>query len=541
MPPALFRHLARPATALLASLGCFARSTRAGATALTATVVALMLLGGTALVSDHLWMIGQRDLLRGAAESASVAAVQEMKTLPMSWTDSEVETHLTALAERYARYNVLGNAPSKDLEASDVVVALKVNRSQGAVAVTVSAETGGTLLSRHLYGVTGPAEMVAQAGSEVRTKAVEVVLALDVSHSMKNRVHGGTEERISVVRRASKAMLNTLDVGDGPVAMGVVPWERMVRLDATLRADWNTDGVVALPATKTYRAPWNDTASAANALTQTLPSTGLPTWEGCLDTRSLSTTVDGVPTGLSGKVPTSSAPIPYWMYPSVYGFAYQCITPTHADYRWMGCYEAATTPTNNHDVRADRAQDGCNSSFPSMVPLSTDATALGAAIDALTYSGIEGRRTYSAPGIAWAMRMLDPDWRTLWGGDTHPVDPDDRAYLEVHKIIVLLTDGEDITEDTRTQEELVFGHTLASLQASACTAAKDAGAIVYVVGIIEDSKIDQTLRDQFIACSSAADATEADSYVFLGAITDTAIEDAFSAIATRLTSLRRTH
>ena len=535
------RRLRTLATPLLASLARFARSTRAGATAITAAAVSVMLLGGTALVSDHLWMVGQRDLLRGAAEAASVASVQEMKTLPESWTDAEVKTHLTTLAERYARYNVLENAPSKTLEADDITVDLTVSRAQGAISVRVSADTGGTLLSRYLYGVTGPAEMVAKAGSEVRTKAVEVVLAIDVSHSMKVQVPGGSETRIAVVKRAAQAMLTTLDVGNGPVAMGVVPWERMVRLDGTLRSDWTTKGVVALPATRTYRAPWSYTKSASNAVTQSLPSSPSETWRGCLEQRALDTTVGGVPTGVSASVPTQSAPIPQWMYPAQYGRAYACYTPTHADYDWMQCYDAASATGNTHDLVDGRVQDGCRATFPSMIPLSTDATALGNKIKGLTYSGIEGSRTYSAPGIAWGMRMLDPAWRTLWGGETHPVNASDRAYLSVNKVLVLLTDGEDKIADQPIHAERLFGHSLSSLQSSACTAAKAAGIDVYVIGVIPEAKIGQTLRDAFIACSSAEDSSEADDYVFLGAVTDTEIEDTFATIATRLTSLRRTH
>ena len=536
-------HRLRPlATPLLAPLARFARSPRGGATALTAALVAVMLLGGTALVSDHLWMVGQRDLLRGAAEAASVAAVQEMKTLPESWTDTKVKTHLTDLAERYARYNVLENAPSKTLEADDIKVDLTVSRAQGAIAVRVSADTGGTLLSRYLYGVTGPSEMIAKAGSEVRTKAVEVVLAIDVSHSMKNKVQGGSETRIAVVKRAAQAMLTTLDVGDGPVAMGIVPWERMVRLDATLRSDWTADGVVALPAKRTYRAPWRDSKSASNAVEQSLPSSPSETWRGCLEQRALDTTVGGVPLGISASVPTSSAPIPQWMYPAQYGRAYACYEPTHADYDWMQCYDATSkTDNSSHDVVSDRVQDGCSATFPAMIPLSTDATTLGEKIKGLTYSGREGRYTYSAPGIAWGMRMLDPAWRTLWGGETHPVNASDRAYLSVNKVLVLLTDGEDKITEQPSHVDVLLGHSLSSLQSSACTAAKAAGIDIYVIGVIPEAKIGQTLRDAFVACSSATDSTEADDYVFLGAVTDTEIEDTFATIATRLTSLRRTH
>ena len=323
--------------------------------------------------------------------------------------------------------------------------------------------------------------------------------------------------------------------------MGIVPWERMVRLDSTLQSDWTTSGVVALPATRTYRAPWSYTKSGSNALTQSLPTTPPETWRGCLEQRALDTTVGGVPLGVSASVPTSSAPIPQWMYPAAYGRAYACVDVSHADYDWMQCYDASTATSPGHDVKADLVQDGCSSTFPTMIPLSTDATALGEKIKGLTYSHIEGRRTYSAPGVAWGMRMLDPAWRSLWGGDTHPVNPNDRAYLEVHKVLVLLTDGDDKIADTASDAEILLGHSLSSIRSSACTAAKDAGIEVYVIGVIPASSITQTLRDAFVACSSATGSADESDYVFLGAVTDTEIEATFQTIATRLTSLRRTH
>ena len=151
-----------------------------------------------------------------------------------------------------------------------------------------------------------------------------------------------------------------------------------MRLDATLQSDWTTDGVVALPAKRTYRAPWRDSKNASNAVEQSLPSTPSETWRGCLEQRALDTTVGGVPLGISASVPTSSAPIPQWMYPAQYGRAYACYEPTHADYDWMQCYDATSkTDNSSHDVVSDRVQDGCSSTFPAMIPLSTDAAALG--------------------------------------------------------------------------------------------------------------------------------------------------------------------
>ena len=62
-----------------------------------------------------------------------------------------------------------------------------------------------------------------------------------------------------------------------------------------------------------------------------------------------------------------------------------------------------------------------------------------------------------------------------------------------------------------------------------------------MIGVIAESAISQTMRDAFVACSSATDSDSADDYVFLGAVAKDDIEDAFSAIAARVTSLRRTH
>ena len=317
-----------------ASIARFARSTRGGATAITATLL------GRHAPGRH--RAGERPSL-GWSDSATCAGAppmrrasrqcRRMKTLPGDWSDAEVEAHLTALAKRYAHYNVIGNAPVA-LEEDDITVTVTVKRSEGAVAVYVEAETGGTLLSRYLYGVTGPAEMTAQGGSEVRTKAVEVVLAVDVSYSMSRRVNGDTDQRIAVVKRAAEAMLDTLDIGNGPVAMGIVPWERTVRLDDTLRTAWTSDGYVEFPSSKTYRAPWFGTTNAANALTQTLPDSAPETWKGCLDQRALDSTVDGVPLGISSAVPTSSRPIPQWFYPSEYGIAYACEEITHSHYEF---------------------------------------------------------------------------------------------------------------------------------------------------------------------------------------------------------------
>ena len=59
----------------------FLGDARGGATALVAAAVALMTIGGTALVGDHLWLVDQRDVLKNASDSAGIAVTLEMNRL----------------------------------------------------------------------------------------------------------------------------------------------------------------------------------------------------------------------------------------------------------------------------------------------------------------------------------------------------------------------------------------------------------------------------------------------------------------------------
>ena len=69
------------------------------------------------------------------------------------------------MAERYARFNVLGNT-SGELEPEDVEVTLDVDRAAGTVGVSVKADVADTLFAKWLYGYEGPGEVTTQAGAE---------------------------------------------------------------------------------------------------------------------------------------------------------------------------------------------------------------------------------------------------------------------------------------------------------------------------------------------------------------------------------------
>ena len=63
---------------MLPMLPRFLRNTRGGATAITAVAVTIMSVAGAALVTDHLWLVDQRDTLKAAADAAGVAATLEL-------------------------------------------------------------------------------------------------------------------------------------------------------------------------------------------------------------------------------------------------------------------------------------------------------------------------------------------------------------------------------------------------------------------------------------------------------------------------------
>ena len=87
----------------------FLQDARAGATALVAAAVAVMSVGGAALIIDHQWLVGQRDLVKSAADAAAVAATIELARAPATLDDAALETALLATARRYVELNLKGN------------------------------------------------------------------------------------------------------------------------------------------------------------------------------------------------------------------------------------------------------------------------------------------------------------------------------------------------------------------------------------------------------------------------------------------------
>ena len=219
----------------------FLRDVTGGATSITAAMVAVMAVGGTALISDHIWLVDQRDVLKSAADAAAVAATLERNRLPDGLSDRKLNKALRATAKRYVKLN-LAHLPKDRYERAVETLTVKVfpNRHQDTVGVTAEADLGGTLFASRLplfAGFTDPEAIKVEAGVERVREPADLVLAIDMSNSMKRDLKGrptrnADRSRLEIVRRAA---LQVVDILGGSAHIGVIPWSNHVNAE---RAQW---------------------------------------------------------------------------------------------------------------------------------------------------------------------------------------------------------------------------------------------------------------------------------------------------------------
>ena len=530
----------------------FLASTRAGATAIAAAAVVVMTVGAAALITDHVWLYDQRDVLKTAAEAASIAVNLDMErqlAANPGMTDAALETALEPLAKRYVEINLAHLPPARLQRAKDTLdedggVEVDVDRAQRTARVTVEADLGGTLFSRALPLLgryAGPDKAAAQAGVQSASVPAEVVLAIDVSSSMRRGIDPDpavqSDSRIDIVKDAAKDLVDIISPNSrNRVAVGLVPWNVIVRLDATTAGEWTRQRWARYPARRTYPVPYTCWGGActvpATSVVDTLPASPPASWERCLDGDRIVGGTARIPARTAQGLldPPSTTPFPQSFFRPRPASSYRCFAP------------GDLPPNARHAcLRSSRSQGSCagtggilnRPAIPDMLALSTDATAIEAAIDAM--DAADGR-TYSALGVLWAQRMLEPAWRSAWGGTArvHPADPATPEYAGMRKAIVLLTDGEDTYCENNTPG--CSSSTLAVSRAEACTLAKAQGTEIFVIAAYASSTTaeEQSLRD----CSSEAE-RPGGRYVFLNNATRAALEAAFADIANQLRHLRR--
>lgn len=509
-------------------------------TALAAAFFTLMGLGGIALVGDHVYLTYQRDLLKIAADAAGLAVAYRLPIFGSDVTDEQVKAALKPVARRY----ILANVPeAKRQQAQDTLeLTLTPNRKAGTVLVEAKADLGGIVFGRWLYGeVAGKTQV--KSGTERIVGITEVALAIDVTSSMVYTPAGawsprGSDNRIETVKRAALDLVKILTAdGNGQTAVGLVPWNYLVRLNADTRTRWEDQGWVSYPTQRTYPKPYK---GALNGETHTLPARNGASWWGCVDQRSLCTVNDKAnpwngclsqhrtdstsPPGLSLALP-SVEPFTMLFYPARTPYplndsiSYQC--RADADEEQQYCYEDSHLPlANQPDPHLKDSQFGCwGGGGREILPLTTDTDQIERATKALRAGGTS---TYSTLGLVWGRRLLDHTWRSAWGDNrTYPVDP--AKHTGVQKVLVLLTDGEDNH----------IGEAEAHRQ-HACQAAKDDGITVFTIAAMATAgrrfdALKQALKD----CASKPE------YAFVNNATSKALENTFQTIAAQLARFRR--
>ena len=535
----------------------FLLSTRAGATSIVTAAVAAMSVAGVAFVTDHIWLIDQRDVLKSAADAAAIAATKEMnrRLVPSPDTsEADLKTALTPVARNYIELNLAYLPTDRLTRAKETLqVTVTPNKGQGTVDVATMADLGGTLFSRHLPMLSsykGPETVGTRAGVETKVAPIEAVLAIDVSTSMWSTLNAGTagpgeKSRMAIVKDAAKALVTVLRPNQhNRVAIGVVPWHFNVRLADATATDWSTKRWARYPTKRTYGVPYGcadmygewDVCQAA-AIDDELPQTAPEDWLGCLDSHRMAGSGTHAANASTSDFfsPPSISPVAQAYFPALYGSKYKCLTmDTYpSDYYWGHCYDLYDP--DKRSSRGYEPQYGCSASGPTMLPLSTDRAAIIGAIDSLS---AVGNSTHSGLGVLWGQRMLMSSWRTVWGGTVHPVDPTSDAGKGVRKVIVLLTDGEDTfcghKNVTCADSRVGISRT------EACAEAKKAGTEIFVVAAMHPDKVSTELGESLTECSSESDDSEA-TYAFLNNATPESLLVAFENIANQLRVVRRTH
>ena len=567
MVASCIRRIARTGTVIVEQVGMrlrlsdLVRDTRGGATSFVTAWVAVMVVAAAALIVDHNWLFGQRDIIKSASDSAAVAATIEMRRPGiLDLSDEDLKEQLEKVVTNYMLLNLTYLSAEQFEKAKDSLVDnVQVNpdRKAKSVSVKVSADLGGTLFSRELpilERYKGPEKIGGGAAVEGVSNPIEVVLAIDVSGSMGRRLDGevakgdGSDSRMAIVKGAAQSLVGIVGPDeDKRIAVGLVPWQAQVRLEESMRQSWETHGWAEYPKRRHFGATYKcNPAGSCTSLAedQDLPPSPPETWLGCLDEQR----VDG--TGHAKlpneaallNLPSEQSAFAQGIFPAYYGWAYDCFQPSDmnnlpSEFGLQLCYGTKSADAHRWVFDNFAAQKYCVADMLSILPLTTDE---GRANDEISkLKRIDGGQTYSALGILWGKRLLEPGWRSVLGAAddaVHPVDPASENGKGVRKAIVLLTDGED--NQCGSGDRSCSRNKVGISRADACKLAKAEGIEIFVIAAMDPKEVSGGLADSLRKCSSQAD-NPTGKYVFINNTSEEDLEDAFADIANQLTIFRR--
>ena len=557
LPSALLEHeLLAPGARvrddlLRMKIGDFLRDTRAGATALVAAATAVITVGATALIVDHAWLVGQRDMLKAASDAGAVAATLEMNRQLAEnpqISDEALEAALKTVARRYIILNFQHLSEDRFGRAVEsLVVKALPDRALGTVAVNAEADLGGTLLSRRmplLGNYPGPPTTRTASKTERTKVPVEIVLGIDVSLSMAWALDGTPrvpehESRMHVVKQASLALVDALDPeAEHLIAVGLVPWHVLVHLDDDAVDRWILNDWAQYPSTRRYAEPYRYYRSRGRppAVVDTLAPDPPEPWHGCLDEHRITTASKDAAWPAIGELmnPPSTMAFAQGIFPALKRHSYACLPePLPGNFQMQFCYtDRQVSEANASRQRLRGAQYTCHPSGPTMFPLTSDRPRIEQAIDGLWPVG---QGTYSTLGVLWAHRMLSHSWKRVWGDAVHPLD---RAgdNQDVRKAIVLLTDGED--NYCGDAAGACMSSEVGIDRGEACALAKNAGIEIFVVAAMAPDKVTGEFAQSLRSCSSQSEYPDG-QYVFINNDDEDDLRNAFVDIANQMQEIRK--
>lgn len=200
------------------------------------------------------------------------------------------------------------------------------------------------------------------------------------------------------------------------------------------------------------------------------------------------------------------------------------------------CEETTTVTTTNYTITSSK---GPNRYCPTqLTPLTNVKATLTSAITALTTNGM----THVPVGAIWGWRLLDPNWKTWWGGsmETNNLPLAYNTPLMI-KAVVIMTDGTNTmipswngaygylseghlgtTDEDDAEDELDDRLT------TVCNSMKAQGILVYTVLFQED---DNGIKTMLQNCATVPD-------YFFDTDTGADLQSAFQTIGASLANLR---
>lgn len=347
------------------------------------------------------------DVMR--AETRRVTLLQTMDRAALAAASLRQERDPDEVALEWFEKAGLNESPAARFSTPE----LTVTNQAGLRKVTAKAKVRSYNHFMHLLDVDYlDAPAVTEAAQGV--SHIEVMMVLDITGSMNSPASTGTSTKIQDLRQYAQEFVDIVKKNDtkNGVSIGIVPYAAQVNIPANLRAQytvsnlshWNGVPLQGVPNINCIEIPTSTYTSTALSQSATMPMAAVA------DTNSSTTTTTNYVTPNNGR-PVATGRI--------------CTTTP----------DSGSTPYNDELVN--------------QVFLPTkDGAAVKTRIARLTAGG----NTSIALGMRWGTALIDETARPIYSaiGDAtvqgRPADnPDDFDKKKIRKIIILMTDGENVS------------------------------------------------------------------------------------------------